>query len=121
LLLAACAGCADRGYEKYFPSQDRARQALESALRAWRDGTRPAAVAGTPIEAVDRYVQKGEKIAGYEILKEEANDGPRVFSVQLTLQKPAGKQVTVRYYVLGKDPLWVYREEDFKALSGMGL
>jgi hypothetical protein len=121
LLAAACAGCADKSYSKYVPSEDKARQALEAALSAWRDGKKPGAIEGAPVavQAVDSRWQRGEKIAGFEILNEEANEGPRLFSVRLTLQRPAGKQVTVRYYIVGKEPLWIYREDDYKAPAGM--
>lgn len=120
-LLAACSGCSDRNYAKYIPSEDKARQALEATLSAWRDGKPVGSVEGGPVavQAVDSHWQRGVKIASYEILNEEPNDGPRVFSVRLTLQRPAGKQITVRYFVVGKEPLWVYREDDYKAPAGM--
>jgi hypothetical protein len=121
LMLATCAGCADKNFDKYVPSEDRARQALDATLSAWRDGKPVGTIEGAPVavQAVDSRWQRGEKIAGYEILNEEANEGPRLFSVRLTLQRPAGKQVTVRYFVVGKEPLWVYREDDYKAPAGM--
>jgi hypothetical protein len=34
------------------------------------------------------------------------------------MKKPAGAK-TVRYYVVGVEPLWVYREDDYKAPAGM--
>jgi hypothetical protein len=109
------AGCSNKSYDKYVPSQDKAREALEVTLNAWRDGKKPGGVDGAPVQvqAVDSHWQQGEKITGYEI------QGPRVFSVQLTMQRPPGKQVTVRYFVVGKEPLWVYREDDYKAPAGM--
>src|SRR5690242_8781773 len=108
LLLAAGAGCTDKNFDKYVPSEDKARQALEATLSAWRDGKKPGPIEGAPVavQAVDSRWQRGERIAGYEILNEESNDGPRLFSVRLMLQRPAGKQVTVRYFVVGKEPLW---------------
>jgi len=121
VLLAACAGCSGRNFDKYVPTEDRARQALEAALSAWRDGKKPGRVADAPmpVQAVDSHWLAGQKISQYEILNEEPNEGPRVFAVRLTLQKPAGKQVAVRYFVVGKEPLWVYREDDYKAPAGM--
>lgn len=114
-------GCSSKGYDKYIPSEDKARQALEATLNAWRDGKKPGAVEGAPVpvQAVDSQWQVGKKLRSYEIIGEEPNEGPRVFSVRLTLQRPAGQQATVRYYVVGKDPLWVYREDDYKAPAGM--
>jgi hypothetical protein len=121
LLMGVCVGCSSKSYDKYYPSEDKARQALEAALNAWRDGKKPGPVEGAPVpvQVVDSEWLFGRKLQSYEILGEESNDGPRVFSVRLTLQKPAGQQATVRYYVVGKDPLWVYREADYKAPAGM--
>jgi hypothetical protein len=121
LLLGVCAGCFSRGYDKYIPSEDKARQALEAALNAWRDGKKPGQVEGAPmpVQVVDSVWLSGKKLQSFEIVGEEKSEGPRVFSVNLTLQKPAGQQATIRYYVVGKDPLWVYRESDYKAPAGM--
>jgi hypothetical protein len=119
--LGICVGCTGKGHEKYIPSEDKARQALEAALNAWRDGKKPGAVEGAPmpVQVVDSEWQKGKHLRSYEIVGEEASEGPRVFSVKLTLQPPAGQEATIRYYVVGKDPLWVYRESDYKAPAGM--
>lgn len=121
VLLAAGAGCSDRGYDKYVPSEDRARQALDAALGAWRDGKKVGKIEGAPmaVQAVDSQWLHGQTITQYEILNEEPNEGPRVFVVRLTMARPAGEQVTVRYFVVGKEPLWVYREDDYKAPAGM--
>jgi hypothetical protein len=121
LLLGVCVGCSKKGYEKYIPSEDNARQALEAALNAWRDGKKPGPVEGAPmpVQVVDSEWQSGKKLKSYEIVGEESSDGPRVFSVRLTLQRPAGQETTIRYYVVGKEPLWVYRESDYKAPAGM--
>ncbi len=121
VLMGVCAGCASKGYDKYYPSEDKARQALEAALNAWRDGKKPGSVEGAPVpvQVVDSEWLHGKRLQSYEIVGEEPNEGPRVFSVRLTLQRPAGQQATVRYYVVGKDPLWVYREADYKGPAGM--
>jgi hypothetical protein len=121
LSLAICAGCSARGYDRYIPSEDKARQALEATLNAWRDGKRPGAIEGAPtaVQAVDTQWLAGQQLASYEIVGEESGEGPRVFSVKLTMKRPAGKQLSVRYLVVGKEPLWVYREDDYKAPAGM--
>jgi hypothetical protein len=118
LLLAA--GCGGGGTAKYVPATATARATLPAARDAWQKGDKPGRVAEGPpaVQVVDSKWGAGQKLARYEILGEEPGDGPRWFSVKLTLQKPAGEQV-VKYVVLGNDPLWVYREEDYKKLSGM--
>ena len=120
LVLLAGAGCGARDYSKYVPPDDKARQALEAALAAWQNGQAPGKVeAGpVPIQVVDSRWRAGQKLRGFEILKEEPGEGPKVYSVRLTLTKPAGVQ-TVRYLVVGKVPLWVYREDDYKKPAGM--
>jgi hypothetical protein len=102
------------------PPDDKARQALEAALAAWQNGQAPGKVeAGpVPIQVVDSRWRAGQKLRGFEILKEEPGEGPKVYSVRLTLTKPAGVQ-TVRYLVVGKVPLWVYREDDYRKQAGM--
>ena len=47
---------------------------------------------------------------------EPESDGPRVFTVKLTLVNP-GEEVKARYVVMGLDPLWVIRNEDFEMLA----
>jgi hypothetical protein len=122
LLAVVACGCFARGYDKYIPSEDKARQVLEAALNAWKEGKKPGVIEGAPVaaEAVDSRWRAGQKLREYEILSEEPNSGgPRVFSVRLTMDKPSGQSVTVRYFIVGKEPLWVYREDDYKAPAGM--
>ncbi len=120
LLVLACLGCQDRSYSKYVPAEGQARQALESALGAWKSGKKFGPVEGTSptVQVVESRWQAGHKLRAFEVLGEEPSDGPKVFSVRLSLQGREGQKV-VRYVVLGKDPLWVYREDDYKAPAGM--
>lgn len=120
LLVLGCLGCRDRSYSKYVPGEDQARQALESALSAWKSGKKFGPVEGTSpaVQVVESRWQSGQKLSSYEVLGEEPSEGPKVFSVRLSL-KGQPKQQVVRYVVLGKDPLWVYREDDYKAPAGM--
>jgi hypothetical protein len=122
VLVLACAGCGGTktGFERYIPAKDTARRSLETALDVWVKDGRPGTVAGTSptIEVVDSRWKAGQKLASYEILQQEPGDGPPRFSVRLKLKKSPGDEV-VRYVVLGRDPLWVYREDDYNRLSGM--
>lgn len=119
-LLLSLAGCGGGGTGKFVPASATARSALETALNAWQKGDKPGQVAAGPpvIQVLDAKWGSGQKLAKYEILSEEPGDGPRWFTVKLTLQQPPGEQ-TVKYVVLGNDPIWVQREEDYKKLSGM--
>jgi hypothetical protein len=51
----------------------------------------------------------------YEMLGEVSGEGPRTFVVRLKLDNPVAKR-EVRYYLVGIDPLWVFRQEDYDAL-----
>jgi hypothetical protein len=122
LLLVASTGCSvGHSHSDYLPAEDKARQALETTLTAWQNGQKIGRIdaVSPPIEPVDNKWQAGQKLQGYEILQAETPDeGPSRFLVRLTMKTPPGKQ-EVRYVVVGIDPLWVYREEDYRKVSGM--
>jgi hypothetical protein len=114
----AAAGCSKPGPEKFYPTEARARQALETALTAWKEGQpKPAnlSVGKVGVAVVDPAWTSGQKLSTFEIVSEEPGQGPRYFTVKLTLTK--GPQ-TVKYVVLGNDPLWVYTEAEYNKLSG---
>ena len=119
ILLAGCSRQGTRNQD-FNPPSDKARKALESALEHWQAGNPPGTVPGTSpkVEVMDSIWKGGQKLTSFEILEEEAGSEPRFFKVRLTLAK--GPPQEARYAVMGIDPLWVYREEDYKKLSGMG-
>jgi hypothetical protein len=121
--LLLVAGCSPGGkVEDFTPPADNARQALVAALDHWKAGNKPGTLPGTApaVEVLDSKWKAGQKLTAYEILGEDpAGAGPRTFKVRLT---PAqGAPVEVRYMVVGIDPLWVYRDEDFIRASGKGM
>jgi len=121
LVLGALPGGTSRSELDILPSEDKARAALDRVLAAWKSGKKMGAVQGDSqkIEVVDRVWQAGCTLASFEILQPVDKPGPRWFSVKLTLQdSPEPQQVS--YAVLGLDPLWVYREEDYNQMCGMG-
>ena len=48
-----------------------------------------------------------------------AEDNVRPFAVRLVLDAPA-ETITTRYMVVGQDPLWVFRQEDYRADPPLG-
>jgi hypothetical protein len=112
-------GCSASN-DKFVPTETKAREALEAALTAWRDGKTPDEIDGVPIkvQAAIALWRTGKKLTDFEIVAQEPGEGVPVFSVRLTIKGRAQPLVT-RYYVAGKDPLWVYSEEDYKSSAGM--
>ena len=96
------------------PSDEVARAALESALKAWQGGGKPGPLAGTqpPVVVHDTPWALGAKLESFEILQAESSGAEKRFEVRLALRKPAGVQ-EVHYYVLGLGPVMVFRDEDY--------
>ena len=118
--LLAClgSGCSNRGRSfDYLPGTGAARAALNGALKAWQNGHKPGRIddANPCVQVVDSHWQAGERITNYEILGEIAGEGPRCFSVRLTTESEGEHEA--RYFVLGRQPLWVYRDEDYGRIA----
>jgi hypothetical protein len=113
-------GCSESSDPKrYFPPEDRARQALESALTAWQNGHPPGAVPGMTnpaVQFVDSQYAPGRRLKAFAVLGVAPGDGPRVFTVKLTLDGPPA-EVKARYVVFGLDPLWVMQHDDYDMLN----
>jgi hypothetical protein len=113
-LLAASPGCRPAGHERFVPAERSAREALESALGAWQRGEPHGPVPGASpaIQFVDTHHKPGQRLKSFAVLSLAPGEGPRVFTVRLALDGPA-EEVRVRYVVLGLDPVWVLRQEDY--------
>jgi hypothetical protein len=123
VLLLAAAGCSrHQRNEDFIPPGDAARSAVDAALRSWANGdpVRGDAqrVPGTSPEVLlaDAVRMKGRKLAGYTILGEVPAEAPRCFAVKLTFADPPA-EVRERYVVVGIDPLWVCRYDDYLLVS----
>lgn len=112
-------GCGRGNFAKYVPSEATAAKALETALTAWTAGDVPARIESfsPPIQFVDTERRPGQKLQSYELLGEvPSEDGVRCFAVKLRLQQPA-EELKARYFVVGKDPLWIFRQEDYERVA----
>jgi hypothetical protein len=121
VLPLVCSGCGfGKGGGAATPSADLAGGALEKSLAAWNVGKRPGTLEGTdpPVQAVDSKWQSGAKLGSFEILHEEASETERRFSVRLVQGNPPITE-EVRYMVVGKGPILVYREEDYQRMINM--
>src|SRR5487761_1096951 len=114
-------GCAESrsGYERYVPSVAGAEEALNQVLSAWKRGESAGPLechsAPVTIQVADSTRRPGQRLVEYELLGEIAGEGPRTFAVRLKLENPNAVR-EVRYYLVGIDPLWVFRQEDYEAI-----
>ncbi|OJW13033.1 MAG: hypothetical protein BGO49_19685 [Planctomycetales bacterium 71-10] len=101
------------------PETRTASDALAKALGAWKAAgrkTEGGLIGSAPKVGVVDTLQRERPLADFEIL------GPlfplaeaRPFAVRLTLDEPR-EVVTARYVVLGSDPIWVFRHEDYELI-----
>jgi hypothetical protein len=122
LLLVLLCGCGSAGQESYVPSESTGRQALESALAAWQSGKpmdRVEVAGGPAAQPQDSDWKSGKKLANFSVEKElPTTEGPKQFAVRLTFQGET-KPVDAVYFVVGRDPLWVFRDRDYQKATGM--
>ena len=119
LAVVAC-GCSNSGpkAEEFVPSEDAARRALATSLDAWKDRgpTAKSDAANPAVETADGLRTKDRTLLKYDILGPVPGEAARVFAVRLTLANPP-QELKERYVVLGLDPLWVWRYDDFLMLT----
>jgi len=122
-LAAGCAviaaGCGETpSTARFVPTPEAAWQALDVALRSWREG-RPAGKVerrtNPAVMLVDTCRLPGQTLESFTILGETPGEGPRCFAVRVRLENPADEQ-RLRFVVFGVDPLWVYRYEDYEMM-----
>lgn len=120
-LLPVAPGCGG-GAGAYTPDPVTARRALESALTAWQNGSKPdqLATASPPVNVVDGEWQAGKSLERFEVGGEENSEGAaKRFAVTLTMKKATPGEVKTEYVVVGRDPVWVYRAEDYDRFTNM--
>ncbi|MBC7853303.1 MAG: hypothetical protein IAF94_07700 [Pirellulaceae bacterium] len=112
-------GCGTgRNTSDYVPKQDQAKGALILALDAWKNGQQPDPAgelpSGQTVKAVDMDWSGGQKLTSYEIVQEipAEETGPRKIVVKLTYS--AGGSVEATYFVVGIDPIQVFRDKDYE-------
>lgn len=111
-------GCSKSDPSRYVPTPAVAEEALRAALEAWREGQPVGTVTSyrVPIQVADAHRRAGQKLKAFEILGEVAVDGGRRFQVRLDLENPDAEE-KVQYIVVGIDPLWVFRREDYDMIT----
>jgi hypothetical protein len=120
-LFATIAGC-ERGAEPpppaFVPSWQEARQALNSSLSAWRDANvaQPASSDTPGVQTVDKQRKADKRLLSFQILGQLDIETTRQFTVRLNLEGEESPQLS-KYNVLGRDPVWVFRLDDYEVLS----
>jgi hypothetical protein len=116
VLLVGC-GRGETPPDRYVPSPATARHALEAALKAWQNGQPAGQIEnpGVAIWMVDTHRRPGQKLERFTILGETPGDGPRCLAARLFLEAPPD-ELRARFVIMGIDPLWVYRYEDFEMM-----
>ena len=113
-------GCGDVDRSSNFvPTVTVAESAIRSGLDAWKKGESVGIVAGTHapvVHVVDSHRKSGQVLVSFEILGEVPGNATRCFAVKAILTDPE-KEERLRYIVVGIDPLWVFRQEDYDLLS----
>ena len=121
LVAVNAAGCGGSS-TTYTPTTETAKETLNRALTSWQKGEKSDALekASPAIHVGDSQWQDGKALESFEILAEEPVPGPsnKMFSVNIKLKggKSAAK---TKYIVAGRDPTWVYQEDNFKRLLNM--
>jgi len=121
-LVASTLGCerrdGDASTPGFMPSWDEARQSLESALSAWRDAPAPlpASFDIRAVQFVDQLRKPNQRLRSFQILGQTEIENARQFTVRLNLEGEDSPQL-VKYNILGRDPVWVFRLEDYEKFS----
>jgi hypothetical protein len=117
LFLCGC-GESDRS-SQFIPSVTVAESAVKAGMEAWKKGEPVGLVQGVnkpSVHVVDSHRKPGQQIDSFEILGEVPGNAPRCFAVKAKLSSSETTE-RLRYIVVGIDPLWVFRQEDYDLLS----
>lgn len=107
--------------DRFVPAPELARSALEAVLVDWKAGRPPLSIERLPVKVhvVDQFRKANQELEEFEILGEVPGAAGRCFAVRLKLSQPEADD-KVRYIVIGIDPLWVFRQEDFDLMNHWG-
>lgn len=120
-ILASLSGCGGSSPQSFQPKADAARVAMTTALKSWQDGRKKPGLieTSTPsLQVVDTVWASGARLRHFEIGPSVDADSTKKFTVKLTLEGASAPRDVV-YIVVGKDPLWIFREQDFQGATSM--
>jgi hypothetical protein len=102
----------------YLPGWPEARAAVSTALADWRDSAPPHPPSRElkGVVFVDKQRRPGDRLRSFTVLGEAEAENARQFTVRLQIEGDDVPRL-VRYNVLGRDPAWVFRLEDYEMIS----
>jgi hypothetical protein len=108
-------GCNKNPESRYIPSGATARESVEAALNAWKNGEPPGSIklGEKPVNIVDSRWQRGTKLESFQVTEELAPNPHPSYKVKLQFAKETASSETT-YLVIGLDPLLIYRSEDYE-------
>ena len=121
-LLAIFAGCqrgdGEAAKPAFVPGWDEARQSLEASLSAWQDAPipSPTSLKIRGVQFVDQKRKPDQRLLSFKVLGQTDIENARQFTVRLNLEGEEGPHL-VKYNVLGRDPVWVFRLDDYEMVS----
>jgi hypothetical protein len=121
-LVASTLGCERRNGDTatpgFIPSWDEARQSLESVLSTWRDAPSPLPTSfdTSAVRFVDKRRKPNQRLLTFQVLGQTNIENARQFTVRLNLEGEESPQL-VKYNILGREPVWVFRLEDYEMFS----
>jgi hypothetical protein len=125
--MSVVSGCGPKRVESdYVPAASQARQALEQMLASWQRGETDKsefqlAGDGPRVQIIDKEFKAGKRLLKSEIVSEKPTEpnGPRQITVKLTFEG-SDASVEATYFVVGIDPLLIFRDKEYAQASGMG-
>jgi hypothetical protein len=117
VLVMTLLGCSRGDHQRYVPASALAREALTASLESWAAGEQtPRLASGQPGLQFADSLRARRNLERFEIVGELPIQDGRRFEVQLHLRNPAGSE-KAEYIVLGIDPLWIIRQEDYNMIT----
>ena len=119
---ALATGCGS-STKAYIPNAATAREDLDAALASWQKGGKPAQLmtGEHPVYFVDSQWEAGEELESYQVLEENPtqSETEKRFGAVLKMKKPPAER-RVEYIAVGRSPMWIFRDEDYKKQGSMG-
>jgi hypothetical protein len=120
LVLLVAIGCAQTpdGSKTPLPTPADARAAMEAALECWKAGKPTGRREPTtpPVQIMDSFRKPGQTVEGWEILGQTTGERAVAMTVRVRLSQPEATE-TIRFLLLGTDPVLVFRQEDYDLIS----